>query len=70
VQDRLFGWTADSRRLAVEVEADMRSMTHLSEGGQPKRWKLVPDKQAICRSDDDTVMGIFGPGYVRHQYTE
>ncbi|MDP9466146.1 MAG: hypothetical protein M3P31_02725 [Actinomycetota bacterium] len=48
----------------------MHSMTHLSEDGQPRRWTVVPDRQAICRSDDDTVMGIFGPGYVRHQYRE
>jgi phage/plasmid-like protein (TIGR03299 family) len=70
VQDRLFGWTAESRRLATEVEADPQTMTHLSEDGQPKRWLVVPDRQAICRSDDDSVMGIFGPGYVRHQYRE
>jgi hypothetical protein len=62
VQDRLFGWTADSRRLATEVEADLQSMTHLSEEGQPRRWLVVPDRQAICRSDDDTVMGVFVPG--------
>ena len=33
---------------------------------------LLDDKQAICRSDDDTgsVMGIFAPGYTRHQYSE
>lgn len=70
VQERLFHWTADSRRLAVEVEADLQTMTHLSEGGQPQRWEVVPDRQAICRSDDGSVMGIFGPGYVRHQYSE
>jgi len=70
VQDRLFGWTAESRRLAVEVEADRASMTHLSKDGQPRRWAVVADRQAICRSDDDTVMGIFGPGYTRHQYRE
>ncbi len=70
MQDRLFGWTAESRRLAIEVEADMHSMTHLSDDGSPKRWAVVPDRQAICRSDDDTVMGIFGPGYTRHQYRE
>ena len=70
VQDRLFGWTAESRRLAVEVEADRASMTHLSKDGQPRSWAVVADRQAICRSDDDTVMGIFGPGYTRHQYRE
>ncbi len=70
VQDRLFGWQAESRRLAVELEADRASMTHLSKDGQPRLWAVVADRQAICRSDDDTVMGIFGPGYTRHQYRE
>jgi phage/plasmid-like protein (TIGR03299 family) len=66
VQDRLFSWTAVSRQLAVEVDADLQTMTHLSEDGSPMRWAVVPDGQAICRSDDDAVMGIFGPGYTRH----
>jgi phage/plasmid-like protein (TIGR03299 family) len=70
VQDRLFAWTAESRRLAVELDADLETVTHLSDDGGPKRWAVVPEKQAICRSDDDRVMGIFGPGYVRHQYRE
>jgi hypothetical protein len=47
VQDRLFRWTAQSRRLAVEVKPDMASMTHLSEDGQPRLWAVVPEKQAI-----------------------
>ncbi len=70
VQQRLFAWTADSRRLAVEIPADPHTMTHLDEGGRPMCWMLVPDRQAICRSDDHSVMGIFGPGYIRHQYPE
>jgi len=72
VQDRLFHWTADSRRLAVEVPADPQSMTHQVEDGTLVRWAPVTDRQAICRSDDSTgsVLGIFGPGYTRHQYRE
>ncbi|MDP9443755.1 MAG: DUF932 domain-containing protein [Actinomycetota bacterium] len=70
VQNRLFPWTAVSRRLAVEVDADLQTMTHLSDDGDPRRWTVVPDRQAVCRSDDDTVMGIFSPGYTRHQYRE
>jgi len=69
VQDRLFGWTAESRRLAVELPAAVVDATHW-EGGHPRRWAVVPEKQAICRSDDDSVLGIFGPGYARHQYRE
>ena len=69
VQDRLFGWQAESRRLAVELPAAVVDATHW-ESGLPRRWAVLPDRQAICRSDDDTVMGIFGPGYTRHQYRQ
>ena len=70
VRDRLFCWTAQSTPVAVEVPADLDSFTHLDEDGHPVRWATVPDRQAICRSDTDAVMGIFGPGYVRHQYDQ
>ena len=70
VTERLFSWLAESRRVAVEVEAYADETTHLSPDGQPSRWAVVPDRQAICRSDDSTgaVLGLFGPGYVAHQY--
>ena len=68
VRRRLFYWTAESRPVAVEVPATVETMTHLSADATPARWVPVPDRQAICRSDSDLVMGIFGPGYVRHQY--
>ena len=72
VHRRLFGWTADSRRLAVEIPADLESMTHLDDDGTPCRWAIVDGRQAIARSDrlDGTVMGIFTDGYVRHQYPD
>ncbi len=46
-------------------------MTHLTAHGIPARWAVVDDKQAICRSDDQTgaVMGIFAPGYTRYGFT-
>ncbi len=69
VQDRLFHWQAKTRRLAVEVPAQVVEATHW-DSGLPMRWTVLEDKQAICRSDNDTVMGIFGTGYVRHQYRE
>jgi len=69
VQDRLFGWQAESRRLAVELPAAVVDATHW-EGGLPRRWAVLLDRQAICRSDDHTVLGIFGTGYTRHQYRE
>jgi hypothetical protein len=72
VQRRLFNWVAESRRIAVEVPTGPDTMTHLSADGTPARRAVVDDKQAICRSDDSTgsVMGIFAPGYTRHQYAE
>ncbi len=69
VQDRLFAWTAETRRVAVETPSGLAGLTH-SHYGAPMRWAVVPDRQAICRSDDHTVLGIFGPGYARHQYRE
>jgi len=72
VARRLFSWEAEYRPLAVERPADLATMTHLSTDGLPVRWIHVPDRQAIVRSDrtDGHVMGVFGPGYVTHQYRE
>lgn len=71
VQERLFPWQAESRRLAVEVTAHITEATH-SHLGLPMRWTVIEDRQAICRSDDTEgkAMGIFGQGYQRHQYRE
>jgi phage/plasmid-like protein (TIGR03299 family) len=68
VQRRLFAWQAESRRIAVENPATVETMTHIDETGQPARWAVIADRQAISRSDTDAVMGIFTDGYVRHQY--
>ncbi len=67
---RLFNWEAESRRVAVEVPADVATMTHLSEGGSPVRWVVMPERQAIARNDVVTgeVMGLFKDGYDMHQY--
>jgi phage/plasmid-like protein (TIGR03299 family) len=72
VQRRLFHWRAESRRVAVEVPADLATMTHLGQDGTPARWEGIEDRQAICRSDrrDGSIMGIFSDGYAMHQYRE
>jgi len=44
VQDRLFGWQAESRRVAVELPAAVVDATHW-EGGLPRRWAVLPDRQ-------------------------
>lgn len=70
VKSRLFDWRAVSRRVAVEVPATLDDMTHLSEDGQPMKWTVQEDRQAIARSDNNFVMGLFKDGYEPHQYTE
>ncbi|MBM7512297.1 hypothetical protein JOD65_001841 [Nocardioides cavernae] len=70
VQRRLFDWQGVSRPLAVDVPADLETMDHLNEFDVPARWVELSDKQAICRSDNDYVMGIFSTGYTMHQYDE
>lgn len=56
--------------MSVEVAADVATMTHLDEQGVPMRWKVIEDKQAICRDDTEHLMGIFSPGYQMHAYRE
>lgn len=70
VQRRLFHWEAVSRPVAVDVPADLETMDHLNEFDVPAKWVTLPDKQAICRSDNDHVMGIFSTGYAMHQYDD
>lgn len=70
VRSRLFDWQAQSRPLAVEAPSSVEEMTHLSDEGSPVRWNVVADRQAICRSDTDAVLGIFTLGYSMHQYRE
>jgi phage/plasmid-like protein (TIGR03299 family) len=70
VQRRLFHWEAVSRPVAVDLPADLASMDHLNEFDVPAKWVTLPDKQAICRSDNDHVMGIFSEAYTMHQYDE
>lgn len=70
VQQRLFGWQAVSRPISVELPADLLTMTHLNEFDVPARWETIEGRQAICRSDNDLVMGIFASGYAMHQYDD
>ena len=65
---RLFAWQAITQPLAVETPASIETMTHINTQGEPARWETVPERQAICRSDNHHVMGIFKHGYTPHQY--
>lgn len=68
VRRRLFNWHAISRPIAVQLPADLDTMSHLDEYGVPVLWEQIEDRQAICRSDNDHVMGIFKEHYTPHQY--
>jgi phage/plasmid-like protein (TIGR03299 family) len=70
IRRRLFHWQAVPRRVAVELPATFDTMTHLSDDGEPLRWAVQLDRQAIARDDTDAVMGLFKDGYVPHQYHE
>ena len=70
VRRRLFNWHAISRPIAVQLPADLDTMSHLDEYGVPVLWGTIEDRQAICRSDNDLVMGIFSTGYTPHQYDD
>ena len=70
VHCRLFCWTAESRTLAVQVPATVETMTHLDGEGAPVCWAVIPERQAITRSDTNAVMGIFASGYAMHQYDQ
>lgn len=68
VARRLFNWEAASRRVAVEVPADLATCTHVADDGTPMRWAVQEDRQAMARDDNQHVMGVFKAGYVGHQY--
>lgn len=70
VKRRLFNWTAESRPIAAQVPSTPELMSHLDDDGLPVRWALIDGRQAITRSDTESVMGIFTAGYERHQYDQ
>lgn len=70
VRRRLFGWQAVPRRVAVELPATFETMTHIGEAGEPLRWAVQDDRQAIAASDDHSVLGLFKDGYKIHQYDQ
>lgn len=70
VQRRLFHWQAETRRVAVEVPADVMTATHQNDDGEWMRWEVQEQRQAIARNDNQHVMGLFKDGYQPHQYDE
>jgi phage/plasmid-like protein (TIGR03299 family) len=70
VERRLIDWEAVSRRVAVEKPATYENMTHLGESGEPLRWAVQRDRQAIDTSDTHETLGLFKAGYKPHQFKE
>jgi phage/plasmid-like protein (TIGR03299 family) len=61
VRERLYYWQAVSSELFVP---------NVSGGDDDPEFLPVPERQAILRSDNGHVMGIFKAGYTIHQYDE
>jgi phage/plasmid-like protein (TIGR03299 family) len=67
---RLADWEAVTRRVAVEKPATLETATHLGDSGEPLRWVIQRDRQAIDTSDTDETLGLFKAGYKPHQFKE
>ena len=70
VERRLFNWEAVSRRVFVEIPATIETMDHIGEDGQPMRYEMQGDRQAVARADTHHVMGMFKASYAMHQPPE
>ncbi|NLT55136.1 MAG: DUF932 domain-containing protein [Actinomycetales bacterium] len=70
VRRRLFSWQAVPRPVAVQLPATAETATDVDAHGRAIRWAIQDDRQAICRSDTDAVLGIFKTGYTAHQYEQ
>lgn len=68
VEQRLFSWEAVSSPLYVPGPAG--ELTAMDANGSLISLALVSDKQAMMRSDNGHVMGVFAKGYEPHQYRE
>jgi phage/plasmid-like protein (TIGR03299 family) len=81
VRRRLFSWKAESRAVYVQkpTHGEMDTAHLLTQPDHDAMLSYVldtlglqhqPDRQAIARSDNDHVMGIFTDGYEKHPYDE
>ena len=70
VRQRLFNWQAQSRQVFVQEPATLETATTMDANGAWWRTVPIPGRQAIVRSDNNHVMGVFTDGYVIHQYEE
>jgi len=70
VRRRLFGFEIVGRRVAIEVPADIETMTHMSDDGTPMRWDVQMERQAMVTDDTHETLGLFKSGYRGHGFNE
>jgi phage/plasmid-like protein (TIGR03299 family) len=70
VRERLIPWYQVPRKVAVEKPATLEDMTHIGDDGQPMKWVVQPDRQAIDTSDTNETLGLFKSGYKIHQFEQ
>jgi phage/plasmid-like protein (TIGR03299 family) len=70
VKRRLIPWHQVARKVAVEKPATLDTMTHIGDDGQPMRWEVQRNRQAIDTSDSNETLGMFKSGYQIHQFEE
>lgn len=70
VRRRLFSWSADETKVAIEIPSNLEHMTHMDDDGRPMQWVVQADLKAFYRSDKLNRLGIFKTGYLGHQYDE
>src|SRR5215213_8159872 len=84
VQRRLFNFTVEERRVAIELpvgpeitKADLAKRDDLTDdekaaliGTRAMEWVAQADQKAMCTSDDNVKLGMFKAGYEGHDYNE
>lgn len=67
---RVFREDARSRPVAMEVDADIETMTHIDDNGNPVRWVVQEGWQGIQLPGSDQWTRTFSSGYQIHGYRQ
>lgn len=70
VMRRLFNWEPLSTPLYAAIPCGIGEADTIGPDGQPVRFVVAEDRQAIVASDTNEVLGVFKSGYVAHPYSE
>ena len=65
---RLFHWEPVSAPVYAAVPCTFDEATTIGPSGEPLRFVVAPDRQAIVSSDTSEILGIFKSGYQAHSY--